>query len=342
MVLLVAEMRDLKANPNRKAKGTVIESKLDKGRGPVATVLVQNGTLRVGDTIVAGTAMGHIRAMLDDKGKRIKKAGPSVPVELLGLNEVPDGGDLFYVVEDEKMAKNVIEKRKQQIKDERLNMRTAVTLDDLFDRIKEGEMKELDLIVKADVQGSVEAVRQSLEKLSNDEVRVKVIHGGVGAIRESDVMLASASGAIIVGFNVRPDAGAAASAEQQGVDIRLYRVIYNAIEEIEAAMKGMHDPTYKEEVTGHAEIRQTFKVSSVGTIAGCYVTDGSIQRNSQVRVVRDGIVVYEGMLASLKRFKDDVKEVNSGYECGLSIENYNDIKEGDVVEGFNMVEVAPK
>ena len=342
MVLLVAEMRDLKANPNRKAKGTVIESKLDKGRGPVATVLVQNGTLRVGDTIVAGTAMGHIRAMLDDKGKRIKKAGPSVPVELLGLNEVPDGGDLFYVVEDEKMAKNVIEKRKQQIKDERLNMRTAVTLDDLFDRIKEGEMKELDLIVKADVQGSVEAVRQSLEKLSNDEVRVKVIHGGVGAIRESDVMLASASGAIIVGFNVRPDAGAAASAEQQGVDIRLYRVIYNAIEEIEAAMKGMLDPTYKEEVTGHAEIRQTFKVSSVGTIAGCYVTDGSIQRNSQVRVVRDGIVVYEGMLASLKRFKDDVKEVNSGYECGLSIENYNDIKEGDVVEGFNMVEVAPK
>ncbi len=342
MVLLVAEMRDLKANPNRKAKGTVIEAKLDKGRGPVATVLVQNGTLRVGDTIVAGTAMGHIRAMLDDKGKRIKKAGPSVPVEILGLNEVPDGGDLFYVVEDEKMAKNVIEKRKQQLKDERLNLRTAVTLDDLFDRIKEGEMKELDIIVKADVQGSVEAVRQSLEKLSNEEVRVKVIHGGVGAINESDVMLASASGAIVVGFNVRPDAGAAASAERQGVDIRLYRVIYTAIEEIEAAMKGMLEPTFKEVVTGHAEIRQTFKVSSVGTIAGCYVTDGNIQRNSQVRIVRDGIVVYEGMLASLKRFKDDVKEVNSGYECGLSIENYNDIKEGDVVEGFNMVEVAPK
>lgn len=342
MVLLVAEMRDLKANPNRKAKGTVIEAKLDKGRGPVATVLVQNGTLRVGDTIVAGTAMGHIRAMMDDKGKRIKKAGPSVPVELLGLNEVPDGGDLFYVVEDERMAKNVIEKRKQKIKDERIKAHTAVTLDDLFDRIKEGEMKELDLIVKADVQGSVEAVRQSLEKLSNDEVRVKVIHGGVGAIRESDVMLASASGAIIVGFNVRPDAGAASSAEQQGVDIRLYRVIYTAIEEIEAAMKGMLEPTFKEEVTGHAEIRQTFKVSSVGTIAGCYVTDGTIQRNSQVRVVRDGIVVYEGALASLKRFKDDVKEVNSGYECGLNIENYNDIKEGDVVECFHMVEVAPK
>ncbi len=342
MVLLVAEMRDLKANPNRKAKGTVIEAKLDKGRGPVATVLVQNGTLHVGDTIVAGTAMGHIRAMLDDKGKRIKKAGPSVPAELLGLNEVPEGGDLFYVVEDEKMAKNVVEKRKQQLKEERINANPAVTLDDLFDRIKEGEMKELDIIVKADVQGSVEAVRQSLEKLSNDEVHVKVIHGGVGAIRESDVMLASASGAIIVGFNVRPDAGAAASAERQGVDIRLYRVIYTAIEEIEAAMKGMLEPTFKEEVTGHAEIRQTFKVSSVGTIAGCYVTDGSIQRNSQVRVVRDGIVVYEGMLASLKRFKDDVKEVNSGYECGLSIENYNDIKEGDVVEGFHMVEVARK
>ncbi|MBQ4515319.1 MAG: translation initiation factor IF-2 [Clostridia bacterium] len=342
MVLLVAEMRELKANPNRKAKGTVIESKLDKGRGPVATMLVQNGTLRIGDTIVAGTAMGHVRAMLDDKGKRIKKAGPSVPVEILGLSEVPSGGDLFYVVEDERMAKNVIEKRKQQIKDERVNAHTAVTLDDLFDRIKEGEMKELELIVKADVQGSVEAVRQSLEKLSNDEVRVKVIHGGVGAIRESDVMLAYASGAIIVGFNVRPDAGAAASAERQGVDIRLYRVIYTAIEEIEAAMKGMLEPTFKEEVTGHAEIRQTFKVSSVGTIAGCYVTDGVIHRNSQVRVVRDGIIVYEGELASLKRFKDDAKEVNSGYECGLNIENFNDIKEGDVVECFRMVEVERK
>ncbi len=342
MVLLVAEMRELKANPNRKAKGTVIESKLDKGRGPVATVLVQNGTLRVGDTIVAGTAMGHIRAMLDDKGKRIKKAGPSVPVEILGLNEVPDGGDLFYVVEDERMAKNVIEKRKQHIKDEKNNAHSAVTLDDLFDRIKEGEMKELKIIVKADVQGSVEAVRQSLEKLSNDEVRVKVIHGGVGAIRESDVMLAYASGAIIVGFNVRPDAGAAASAETQGVDVRLYRVIYTAIEEIEAAMKGMLEPTFKEEVTGHAEIRQTFKVSSVGTIAGCHVTDGVIHRNSQVRVVRDGIIVYEGALASLKRFKDDVKEVNSGYECGLNIENFNDIKEGDVVECFRMVEVERK
>ena len=339
MVLLVAEMRDLKANPNRKAKGTVIEAKLDKGRGPVASILVQNGTLRVGDTIVAGTAMGHIRAMMDDKGKRIKKAGPSVPVEVLGLDEVPDGGDLFYVVEDERMAKSVVAERKQKLKDERINAHTAVTLDDLFDRIKEGEMKELDIIVKADVQGSVEAVKQSLEKLTNDEVRVRVIHGGVGAIRESDVMLATASGAIIVGFNVRPDPGAAVSAERQGVDIRLYRVIYTAIEEIEAAMKGMLEPTYKEVVTGHAEIRQTFKVSGVGTIAGCYVTDGTLNRNSQVRVVRDGIVVHEGMLASLKRFKDDVKEVNSGYECGLGIENFNDIKEGDVVEGFNMVEV---
>ena len=339
MVLLVAEMRDLKANPNRKAKGTVIESRLDKGRGPVATVLVQNGTLKVGDIVVAGTAIGHVRAMLDDKGKRIKKAGPSVPVEITGLSETPDGGDLFYVVTDERLGKSVVEKRKQQQKEERIKAHTAVTLDDLFDRIKEGQVKDLNIIVKADVQGSVEAVRQSLEKLSNDEVHVKVIHGGVGAIRESDVMLAFASNAIIVGFNVRPDPGAAASAERQGVDVRLYRVIYNAIEEIEAAMKGMLEPTFREEVTGHAEIRQTFKVSGVGTIAGCYVQDGTIARNTQVRLVRDGIVVHEGKLASLKRFKDDVKEVHSGYECGLGIENFNDIKEGDIVEGFKMVEV---
>ena len=340
MVILVADMRDLKANPNRKAKGTVIEAKLDKGRGPVATVLVQNGTLKIGDIVVAGTAVGHIRAMLDDKGKKIKKAGPSVPVEILGLDEVPEGGDLFYAVSDERMAKQVVEKRKHKQKEERLGSHSVVTLDDFFDKVKEGQMKDLNIVIKADVNGSVEAVKQSLVKLSNEEVRVNVIHSGVGAIRESDVMLAYASNAIIVGFNVRPDAGAAASAESQGVDIRLYRVIYTAIEEIEAAMRGMLDPTYREEVTGHAEIRQTFKVSGVGTIAGCYVTDGTITRNTQVRIVRDGIVVHEGELASLKRFKDDVKEVASGYECGLSIERYNDIKEGDVVEGFKMVEVA--
>ena len=339
MVLLVADMRDLKANPNRKAKGTVIEAKLDKGRGPVASVLVQNGTLKIGDTVVAGTAFGHIRAMLDDKGKKIKKAGPSVPVEILGLDEVPEGGDEFYVVDDERMAKNVVEKRKQKVKEERIGSHNVVTLDDFFDKVKEGQIKDLNIVIKADVNGSVEAVKQSLEKLSNEEVRVNVIHSGVGAIRESDVMLAYASNAIIVGFNVRPDMGAAASAESQGVDIRLYRVIYTAIEEIEAAMKGMLEPTFREQVTGHAEIRQTFKVSGVGTIAGCYVTDGTITRNTQVRLVRDGIVVHEGELASLKRFKDDVKEVASGYECGLSIEKFNDIKEGDVVEGFNMVEV---
>lgn len=339
MVLLVSEMRDLKANPNRKAKGTVIEARLDKGRGPVATVLVQNGTLRTGDVIVAGTAVGHVRAMTDDTGKKIKKAAPSVPVEITGLNEVPEGGDLFYAVDDERLARTVVEKRKQKQKDELVKAHTTVTLDDLFDRIKEGNTKELNIIIKADVNGSVEAVRQSLEKLSNDEVKVKTIHGAVGAINESDVMLAYASNAIIVGFNVRPDAGAQASAERQGVDIRLYRVIYDAIEEIEAAMRGMLDPTFKEVVSGHAEIRQTFKVSGVGTIAGCYVTDGSITRNSSVRIVRDGIVVHEGALASLKRFKDDVKEVVSGYECGLSIEKFNDIKEGDVVEAFEMKEV---
>ncbi|MBR5235832.1 MAG: translation initiation factor IF-2 [Clostridia bacterium] len=339
MVLLVAEMRELKANPNRRAKGIVIESRLDKGRGPVATVLVQNGTLKVGDIVLAGTAIGHVRAMLDDKGKKIKKAGPSVPVEITGLSETPDGGDLFYAVDDERRGRNVIEKRKQQQKDERIKAHSAVTLEDLFNRIKDGQVKELNIIVKADVQGSVEAVRQSLEKLSNEEVRVRVIHGGVGAIRESDVMLAFASNAIIVGFNVRPDPGAAASAEHQCVDIRTYRVIYNAIEEIEAAMKGMLEPTFREEVTGHAEIRQTFRVSNVGTIAGCYVLDGTIARNTQIRLVRDGIVVHEGKLASLKRFKDDAKEVHSGYECGLGIENFNDIKEGDIVEGFKMVEV---
>ncbi len=339
MVLLVAEMKELKANPDRKAKGTVIESQLDKGRGPVATVLVQNGTLRVGDIIVAGTAVGRVRAMVDDRGASVKKAGPSVPVEVVGLNEVPVGGDIFYAVTDEKKARSVVEKRKQKIKDENTVSRQAVSLDALFDQIKEGEVKDLNIIVKADVQGSVEAVKQSLEKLSNDEVRVKCIHGGVGGITESDVMLASASNAIIVGFNVRPDSGAAASAKRDEVDIRLYRVIYNAIEEIEAAMKGMLAPQFRENVLGHAEVRTTFKVSGVGTIAGAYVQDGKITRNSQTRIVRDGIIVHEGVLSSLKRFKDDAKEVATGYECGVGIENFNDIKDGDIIESFVMEEV---
>ncbi len=339
MVTLVAEMKELKANPDRKAKGTVIESQLDKGRGPVATVLVQNGTLRVGDIIVAGTAVGRVRAMVDDRGASVKKAGPSVPVEVVGLSEVPVGGDIFYAVTDEKKARSVVEKRKQKIKDENTVSRQAVSLDALFDQIKEGEVKDLNIIVKADVQGSVEAVKQSLEKLSNDEVRVKCIHGGVGGITESDVMLASASNAIIVGFNVRPDSGAAASAKRDDVDIRLYRVIYNAIEEIEAAMKGMLAPQFKENVLGHAEVRTTFKVSGVGTIAGAYVQDGKITRNSQTRIVRDGIIVHEGVLSSLKRFKDDAKEVAAGYECGVGIENFNDIKDGDIIESFVMEEV---
>ena len=332
-------MKELKANPDRKAKGTVIESQLDKGRGPVATVLVQNGTLRVGDIIVAGTAVGRVRAMVDDRGASVKKAGPSVPVEVVGLNEVPVGGDIFYAVTDEKKARSVVEKRKQKIKDENTVSRQAVSLDALFDQIKEGEVKDLNIIVKADVQGSVEAVKQSLEKLSNDEVRVKCIHGGVGGITESDVMLASASNAIIVGFNVRPDSGAAASAKRDEVDIRLYRVIYNAIEEIEAAMKGMLAPQFRENVLGHAEVRTTFKVSGVGTIAGAYVQDGKITRNSQTRIVRDGIIVHEGVLSSLKRFKDDAKEVAAGYECGVGIENFNDIKDGDIIESFVMEEV---
>ena len=340
MVLLVADMKGLKANPNRLAKGIVIEAKLDKGRGPVATMLVQNGTLKVGDTVIAGTAVGKVRAMMDHNGKRIKEAGPSMPAEVVGLSEVPEGGDIFHVVTDERMAKEVAQKRKDKNKEEQFNMTTRVTLDNLFSQINEGQMKELNIVIKGDVQGSVEAVRQSLEKLSNDEVRLKVIHGGVGAVNESDVMLAYASNAIIVGFNVRPDPGAKISAEQQNVDIRLYRVIYEAIEEIEAAMKGMLDPEYKEVVIGHAEVRQTYKVSSVGTIAGCHVTDGKIQRNAQVRVVRDGIVIHEGELASLKRFKDDAKEVTEGYDCGMSIDKFNDIKEGDVIEGFVMEEIA--
>ena len=342
MVLLVAEMKELKANPDRKAKGTVIESQLDKGRGSVATVLVQNGTLHVGDYVVAGTASGRVRAMNNDKGKSVKKAGPSIPVEILGLSEVPEGGDEFYVVEDERKARSVVENRKFQEKKEKQKSATAISLDNLFEQIEAGKMKDLNIVVKADVQGSVEAVKQSLERISNDEVRVNVIHGAVGAINESDVMLASASNAIIVGFNVRPTNGASDAAEDAGVDLRMYRVIYDAIEDIEKAMKGMLEPTFREEVTGHVEIRTTFKVSGVGTIGGAYVLDGKIRRDSLVRVVRDGIVIHEGELNSLKRFKDDVKEVNAGYECGLSVSNYNDIKDGDIIEAYIMEQVEPE
>lgn len=339
MVLLVADMQELKANPNRTAKGTVIEAQVDKGRGPVATVLVQNGTLNVGDFIIAGTAVGRVRAMINDKGRRVKSAGPSTPVEVLGLGEAPTGGDQLIVVSNEKLARDVAEQRKQEMQETKFNQVVKVSLDNLFSQIDEGNMKELDVIIKADVQGSVEAVKQSLEKLSNDEVRVRAIHGGVGAINESDVMLANASNAIIVGFNVRPDAGAVSAAEQQEVDIRLYRVIYQAIEEIEAAMKGMLDPEFKEVVLGYADVRQTFKVSGVGTIAGCYVTQGKIQRNAEIRLVREGIIIHEGKIDSLKRFKDDAKEVTENFECGLGIENFNDIKEGDVVECFVMEEI---
>ncbi len=340
MVILTAEMKELKANPNRKAKGTVVEAKLDRGRGPVATVLVQNGTLCVGDIIVAGTTVGRVRAMADENGRRVKAATPSMPVEIVGLGDVPEGGDLFYAVSDERAARAVVEERKQK---QKAKLQQAgnqpVTLENLFEHLKESDAKGLNIIVKADVQGSVEAVRQSLEKLSNDEVKVKVIHGGVGAITESDVTLASASNAIIVGFNVRPDAGGRIAAETNKVDMRMYRVIYEAIEEIEAAMKGMLAPTFRENVIGHVEIRQTFKVSGVGTIAGAYVTDGKIQRSCGVRIIRDGIVIHEGELSSLKRFKDDVKEVQFGYECGMAFDRFNDIKEGDTVECYVMEEV---
>ena len=338
-VLLLAELRDLKANPNKAASGTVIEAKLDKARGPVATMLVQNGTLHTGDIVVAGTAVGKIKAMTDYKGKTLKEAGPSVPVEILGLNEVPTAGDVFKAVNDEKKARQVVEQRKFNEKEEIFNKRKTITLDNLFSQIAEGEIKDLNIIVKADVQGSAEAVTSSLEKLSNDEVRVRVIHAGVGTVTESDIMLASASNAIIIGFNIRPDAKTTESAKQNEVDIRLYRVIYQAIEEMEAAMKGMLAPKFREAVQGHAEIRTTFKVSGVGTIAGCYVQDGKIIRNSEVRIVRDGVVVYEGLLDSLKRFKDDAKEVAAGYECGCAFNKFNDIKEGDIIESFIMEEI---
>lgn len=339
MVLLVAEMQDLKANPRRKARGTIIEAQLDKGRGPVATVLVQTGTLQVGDSIVAGSAYGRVRAMVDSKGKNVKKATPSTPVEILGLSEVPVGGDMFYVADSDKQARQVSERIKAQGRAHMIQQHNKVSLDDLYSQIQEGKMKELNIIIKADVQGSVEAVKQSLEKLSNEEVRIRTIHGGVGTITESDVQLASASGAIIIGFNVRPETTTKAMAEREQVDIRLYRVIYNAIDDIKAAMKGMLDPEFIEKVIGHCEIRQTFKVSGLGTVGGAYVTDGKIVRNAGVRLVRDGIVVYEGQLSSLKRFKDDAKEVATNFECGLMLEKYNDIKEGDVLEAFIMEEV---
>ncbi len=333
-VVLVADVMELKANPDRLAKGTVIEARLDKGRGPVATVLVQNGTLKSGDIVIAGTAEGRIRVMTDDKGRSVKTAGPSVPVEITGLAEVPSAGDIFNAVEDEKLARELVNQRKEEAKQEVFKQYQKVTLDNLFSRIEQGEIKELPIIVKADVQGSVEAVKQSLEKLTNDEVRVRVIHGGVGAVSESDVMLANASNAIIVGFNVRPDPIALENARRDGVDIRLYRIIYDAIEEISTAMKGMLAPKFREVQMGRIEVRQVYKISSVGMIAGGYILEGKVTRACQIRVVRDGIVLAEDKIDSLKRFKDDVKEVNQGYECGIGLEKYNDIKEGDIFEAF--------
>ena len=340
MILLTAEVAELKANPNRRARGLVIEAELDKGKGPVATILVQKGTLRVGDFIAAGACSGKVRAMIDDKGRKVKEAGPSTPVEILGLSDVPNAGEILVVTENDKEAKNFaatfVSENKNRLLEE---TKAKMSLDDLFSQIQAGNLKELPLIVKADVQGSVEAVKQSLVKLSNEEVVVKVIHGGVGAINESDVTLASASNAIIIGFNVRPDATAKSVAEQEGVDLRLYRVIYQAIEDVEAAMKGMLDPVFEEKVIGHAEVRQIFKASGVGNIAGSYVLDGIFQRNCKVRISREGEQIFEGELASLKRFKDDVKEVKAGYECGLVFEDFNDIKEEDRVEAYIMVEV---
>ncbi|HHV27275.1 translation initiation factor IF-2 [Anaerosalibacter bizertensis] len=339
MILLVAEMQELKANPNRKAVGIIVEAELDKGRGPVATVLVQKGTLKVGDIVVSGTAHGRVRAMLNDKGKRVKKATPSIPVMILGLSEVPEAGEHLYVVENEKKARNYTQARKEKIREEQLKSSQKVSLDDLFEKIQLGEVKELNVIIKADVKGSVEAVKQSLSKLETDEVRVNVIHGGVGGITESDVMLASASNAIIIGFNVRPTLTAIDISKRESVDIRTYRVIYDAIEDIESAMRGLLDPTIEEEVIGRAEIRATFKVPNVGMVAGIYVLQGKITRNSKIRLLREDVVIYEGDISSLKRFKDDAKEIQSGYEGGLSLENYNDIKEGDIIEAYILKEV---
>ena len=341
-VLITAEMSELKANPNRAGKGTVIEARLDKSRGPIATLLVQNGTLHQGDLIIAGTAVGRVRVMTNDKGQQVRHAGPSVPVEITGLTEVPAPGDEFSAVSDERMARQLVEQRKQKIKDDANRLTQKVTLESLFSKLQEGEMKELNLIVKADVQGSAEAVKASLEKLTNEEVRVRVIHAGVGAINESDILLASTSNAIVIGFNVRPNDLAQAAAKRDNVDMRMYRVIYDAINEITDAMKGMLAPKFREAIIGHAEVRQTYKVSAIGTIAGCYVKDGKITRDSSVRVLRDNIVIHEGRLGSLQRFKDSVKEVAAGYECGTSIEKYNDIKEGDVFECFIMEQIKPE
>ncbi len=339
MVLLQADVLELRANPDRKAKGTIIEAQLDKGRGPVATVLVQNGTLRIGDPIVAGVAFGKVRAMMDDKGRRVKEAGPSTAVEVLGFNEVPSAGDEMIVADMDKLSKLVAEERRNKIRAEQMKKLSKVSLEDLYSHIAEGEVKDLNIVIKADVDGSVEAVKQALEKLSNEEVRVKCIHGAVGAITASDVMFASASNAIVIGFNVRPDSGAKALSEQEKVDIRTYRVIYQAIEDVENAMKGLFKPVYQEVTLGTISVRNTFKVPGVGIIAGAYVSEGKVQRNAQVRVVRDGIVIHEGKISSLRRFKDDVKEVAQGYECGIGIENFNDIHEGDVIEAFVMEEV---
>ena len=342
MVLLTAEMQELTADPNRKAKGTVIEAKLDKGRGSVASLLIQNGTLNVGDSILVGSTYGRIRAMFDDRGKKIKSAGPSIPVEILGLSEVPAAGDRFIVCKDEKTARNMADLRKQKIKADSHQASNRVSLEDLYSQIQEGKVKELAIVVKADVQGSVEAIRQSLEKLSTDDVKVRVIHGAVGAITETDVTLAAASNALVIGFNVRPDGNATVQAEKENIEIKTYRIIYDAIEDVKSAMIGMLEPEYKEVVNGKAEVRMTYKISNVGTIAGCYVTDGKIVRNSEIRVIRDGIVIFESTLASLKRFKDDAKEVAKGYECGLSVEKFNDLKEGDVIESFTMEAIKRK
>lgn len=339
MVLLVADMQELKANPDKQSKGVVIEARLDKTRGPIATMLVQRGKLDVGDTVVVGSVIGRIRAMMNDKGKKVKKAGPSTPVEITGLTEVPEAGEIFYEVEDEKTAKHLIEKRKRQEREKSINKMSKVSLNDLFNQIETKKLKQLNLIVKADVQGSVEAVTNSLEKISNDEVKVKVIHSNVGGVTESDVNLAKVANAIIIAFNVRPELMAKEMAKKEEIEINQYSIIYKAIEDVEAAMKGMLDPTFEEKVIGNAEIRQTFKVSNLGTIAGCYVLEGKIVRNAGVRVIRDNVVIHEGKLASLKRFKDDVKEVATGYECGLQIEAFNDIQEGDTLEVFVMEEI---
>jgi len=339
MILLVSELQDYRANPNRKARGVIVEARLDKGRGPVATVLVKNGTLKIGDTIVAGTAYGRVRAMVNDLGERVKAAGPSDPVEVIGFNDVPDAGDVISAVDDDSLSRKVAEERKDKLRAALVKTSSKTSLDDLFSQISAGQVKDLNIIIKADVQGSVEAVKQSLEKLSNDEVRVRCIHGGVGAITESDIMLASASSAIIIGFNVRPDNNVRDMAEREKIDIRLYRIIYNAIEDVEKAMKGMLAPKFKETVLGRAQVRQVFKVTGAGTIAGCYVTDGKVVRNAQARLLRDNVVIHEGKVDSLKRFKDDAREVAAGYECGMGLENYNDIKEGDVIECFQMEEI---